>query len=120
MEAQKPAMGILQKADYNHAKWYEVECECGSKDHYHSIWIEADYLTKDITVSIYTEATTDYWTNNSDRFYWFREFVRRAKLIWNIATRGYIKYESHVILKKQQALNYAGTLHRVINELDQE
>ena len=41
MKPETPAIGILKKAEFDSAKWYEVQCECGSKDHYHSIWIEA-------------------------------------------------------------------------------
>ena len=41
MNAEMPAVGIMKLHEYPDAVWYDVACECGSKDHYHSIWIEA-------------------------------------------------------------------------------
>lgn len=126
MNAEMPAVGIMKLHEYPDAVWYDVACECGSKDHYHSIWIEADSDTKLISVGIGTEGSSDYWTKNleydySSKFYGVLHFVdetiRRLKLIWKILTKGYVKYESHVLLNEQQALNYAETLKTAISDI---
>lgn len=136
MKSETPATGIMKKAEYSDAVWYEVECECGSKDHYHSIWVEADPDTKSVSVSIATESKTDWWSTTVDQnprvdnemVYWIwswaahilNETVRRSRLILNILFRGYVKYDSYVILNRQQALNYADTLHKAVKEVDKE
>jgi len=135
MKAEQPAEGICKKAEYEDAVWYEVDCECGSPDHYHSIWIEKDPETKLVTVEITTEATTDFWTqtvpervNNLESpfvnwiwqtvAYTVNETVRRAKLVARVLFKGYAKYESTVILTKQQAYNYAKALENSVKNLD--
>ena len=135
MKAEQPAEGICKKAEYEDAVWYEVDCECGSPDHYHSIWIEKDPETKLVTVEITTEATTDFWTqtvpervNNLESpfvnwiwqtvAYTVNETVRRAKLVARVLFKGYAKYESTVILSKQQAYNYTKALERSVKDLD--
>ena len=135
MKAERPAEGISKKASYSDAVWYEVDCECGSHDHYHSIWIEKDPETKLVTVEITTEATTDFWTQavpervnnlNSPFLNWIwqtaaytvNETVRRAKLVTRILFKGYAKYESTVILTRQQAYNYSKAIEKAVKELD--
>jgi hypothetical protein len=135
MKAENPAEGISKKASYSDAVWYEVDCECGSPNHYHSIWIEKDPETKLVTVEITTEATTDFWTqnvpervNNLDSpflnwiwqtaAYTLNETVRRAKLVTRILFKGYAKYESTVILTRQQAYNYSKAIEKAAKELD--
>jgi len=135
MKAERPAQGISKKASYTDTVWYEVDCECGSPDHYHSIWIEQDPETKLITVYISTEATTDFWTQTVPEHvekinlpfiswawhtvtYTVNETVRRTRLITRILFRGYTKYESTVILTKQQAYNYSKALETAVKELE--
>ena len=135
MKAERPAEGISKKASYSDAVWYEVDCECGSHDHYHSIWIEKDPETKLVTVEITTEVATDFWTqpvpervDNLDSpfvnwvwqtvAYTVNETVRRARLIIRILFKGYAKYESTVILTRQQAYNYAKALEKSVKDLD--
>jgi hypothetical protein len=135
MKAEQPAQGISKKASYSDAVWYEVDCECGSPNHYHSVWIEQDAETKLVTVEITTEATTDFWTQTVPEWiekvdapfvnwvwqtvaYAFNETVRRAKLAARVLFRGYAKYDSTVLLTKQQAYNYAKALERSVKDLD--
>ena len=135
MKAEQPAQGISKKASYSDAVWYEVDCECGSNDHYHSIWIERDAETKLVTVEITTEATTDFWTQTVPEWiekidspfvnwiwqtmaYAFNETVRRARLIGRVLFKGYVKYESTVIMTKQQAYNYSKALENAVKELE--
>ena len=132
MKAETPATGIMKKADYGDAIQYEIECECGSKDHYHSVWIEAD--AAEVSVNISAEATTDYWTEyvqqssrtKNDFLYHTRwnlayivnETVRRAKLIWSVLTKGYVKYHSNIILNQQQAVNYAEAIKKAVRDVE--
>ena len=137
MKAEKPAQGISKKAEFDDAVWYEVDCECGSPDHYHSIWIERDDEPKLITVYISTEATTDFWTQTVPErvekinlpvvswawqtvAYAFNETVRRARLIGRVLFKGYVKYESTIIMTKQQAYNYSKALENAVKELEKK
>ena len=137
MKAENPAEGISKKASYSDAVWYEVDCECGSHDHYHSIWVESDNDPKLITVYISTESTTDFWTQTVPErvekinlpviswawqtvAYIINETVRRAKLVVRVLFKGQIKYESTVLLTKQQAYNYAKALENAVKELDSQ
>ena len=137
MKAERPAEGISKKADYSDAVWYEVDCECGSPNHYHSIWIEKDPETKLVTVEITTEVATDFWTqpvpervDNLDSpfvnwvwqtvAYTVNETVRRARLIIRILFKGYAKYESTIIMTKQQAYNYSKALENAAKDLDKK
>jgi len=135
MKAEQPAEGISKKAEYEDAVWYEVDCECGSPDHYHSIWIERDTKTKLVTVEITTEVTTDFWTQTVPEWiekidspfinwtwqtmaYAFNETIRRARLIGRVLFKGYAKYESTVMMTKQQAYNYSKAIEKAAKELD--
>ena len=125
LKPEVPAQGILKKNDFGDSMWYTVICECGENEHNHELYIEADEI--DVTVHIYTNASSDWWTKNFDydhdsSFYPLRyfadELVRRAKLIWDILTKGSVKYESHVILNRQQALNYSEVLRQSISDIE--
>jgi hypothetical protein len=135
MKAEKPAQGISKKAEFDDAVWYEVDCVCGSPHHYHSVWIERDSETQLITVDITTEVTTDFWTQTVPErvgkinlpvvswawqtvAYAVNETVRRAKIIARVLFKGYIKYDSTVMLTKQQAYNYAKALENAVKELE--
>ena len=137
MKAEQPAEGISKKAEYGDAFWYEVPCECGDPDHYHSIWVESDNEPKLITVYISTEATTDFWTQTvPDHIektdlpfvswiwqtvsYTINETVRRTRLFTRILFKGYTKYESTVIMTKQQAYNYSKALENAAKDLDKK
>lgn len=132
MKAETPATGIMKKADYGDAIQYEIECECGSKDHYHLVWIEADEVG--VAVNIFIESTTDYWTeyvNQSSRTkndflyrarwnlaYIVNETLRRTKLIWTVLTKGYVNYHSNIILNQQQAVNYAEAIKKALRDVE--
>ena len=137
MKAETPAQGISKKQAFDDAVWYEVHCECGDPDHYHSIWVESDNDPKLITVYISTESTTDFWTQTVPEHiekidspfvswvwqtisYAINETVRRARLITRILFKGYAKYESTVILTKQQAYNYSKALENAVKDLDKK
>lgn len=98
MKAEKPAWGISKQGDYGDSIWYHVECECADPDHCHIIEVEADLVTRDVSVHLYTEVTTPFWSKS------------RWKMIWEILTTGRAKHQACIILKDQSAVNYAAAL----------
>lgn len=135
MESQTPAQGILINSDYGWAKQYTITCDCGSNDHMHNMWVEADEYG--INVTIYTTTTSNYWTNSSDSkikfdienkfLKWIDRFwknlwyglLTRLQLTKDIWWSGYIKYETSIILTKQQALNYSKALENAITDVEE-
>lgn len=132
MKAQTPAQGILKVNDWGNSVMYKAVCDCGQDDCSHTIDIEADH--GHITVIVYTTEKTDYWSekvqvrydiDNSiyQNIHWFfvgmfNDWCRRFSLIWKILTKGYVEYQSSLIMSKQVALNYAETLKSAISDLE--
>jgi hypothetical protein len=100
MKLQTPAEGILKKNDWGDAKVYHVVCECGSDDHTHNLWIEAEDIG--VTVTIYTTVKTPWWSMN------------RFKQIWTLLTKGYLEHQTVLTMNEQTAFNYAETLKSAI------
>jgi hypothetical protein len=103
LKAQVPAEGILKRSDWGNAMTYQVVCECGDNNHDHNVWIEAD--DTGVTVTTYTQQKSKWWALN------------RWQKIWTLLTRGYIEYEASIIMREQQALNYAETLKTAIKDV---
>ena len=103
VEAQKPAEGILKTSDWGEAKAYDVVCQCGSTDHTHHLWVEAE--DTGITVTIYSTAKSPWWSMN------------RFKQIWTLLTKGYLEHETNLAMNEQTALNYAETLKQAIQDV---
>jgi hypothetical protein len=101
---QTPAEGIMKTHDWGDSKVYRVTCDCGASDHDHHIWVEAD--EHDVTVTVYTTIKSNWWSKT------------RWHAIWTLLTKGYIDTESTVILKRQQAFNYAHTLLSAIEDVE--
>ena len=104
MEVEKPAEGILKTNDFGDSKSYHVVCDCGSSDHTHDLWVEAD--AHDITVTIYATVKSPWWAWN------------RWKQIWKLITQGYLQHETVLSMSQQTALNYAKTLERAIIDVE--
>ena len=105
MKAQSPAEGILLRKDYGDAKVYEIVCECGDCDHSHNVWVEAEDFG--VSVTIYTQQKTKWWSTN------------RWKTIWTLLTKGYVEREANLIMSKQQALNYANVLQLAVKDVEE-
>ena len=105
MRAQKPAEGILKRNDWGDSKVYTVACDCGSPDHEHNVWVEAEL--EEITVTTYTKVRSKFWDTS------------RWQTIWTLLTRGYVELESDITMSKQQALNYAETLKSAITDVEE-
>jgi hypothetical protein len=103
MKAQAPAEGILKRSDWGDAVTYQVTCECQDSNHDHNIWVEADDGC--VTVTTYTTQKSKWWSLN------------RWQTIWILLTKGYVEYESNIIMTEQQALNYAETLKTTIKQV---
>ena len=98
LSAQTPAEGILLHRDWGDSKMYTVTCECCSTDCAHQVCVEAD--DTGVSVTTYTTQKSNWWSRN------------RWQVIWELLTRGYVKYEASIIMTEQQALNYARVLEQ--------
>lgn len=105
MKSQIPAEGILKKNDWGNAKEYQIVCDCGSDDHMHNLWIEAEDIG--ITVTIYATVKSPWWSMN------------RFKQIWTLLTKGYLEHQTVLTMNEQTALNYAETLKKSIQDVQQ-
>ena len=103
LEPQIPAEGILKRSDWGDAITYQVTCECQDANHDHNVWVEAD--DHRVTVTTYTTQKSKWWT------------LSRWQTIWILLTRGCVEYEANIIMTEQQALNYAETLKRAIQNV---
>lgn len=103
MKSQTPAEGILLNHDYGDSKHYTVVCDCSSNDHSQYIWVDSDEYG--VTVTIYSQQKTNFWSKT------------RWKHLWTLLTKGYIEVESDIILREQAALNYIDTLKKAIQDV---
>ena len=103
MKLQTPAEGILKKNDWGDDKMYHVVCECGSEDHTHDIWIEAEDIG--VNVTIYATVKSPWWSMN------------RFKQIWTLLTKGYLEHQTVLTMNEQTAFNYAETLKKAIQDV---
>jgi hypothetical protein len=104
MKSQIPAVGILKRNNWGDAITYQVVCECHDANHDHNVWVEAD--DHNVTVTTYTTQKSKWWSLN------------RWQTIWILLTKGYVEYEANIIMSKQQALNYADTLKKAIQDVE--
>jgi hypothetical protein len=105
MNAQLPAQGVLLVNKWGSSKMYKVVCECGDDDCSHTIDIEAE--DTGVTVTIYTKTRTNFWS------------MTRWKHIWTLLTKGYIDFETAVVMNKQVALNYADVLQLAVKDVEE-
>jgi hypothetical protein len=104
MTPELPAQGILKRNDWGDAMAYQVVCECGDSNHDHNVWIEAE--DHNITVTTYTQQKSKWWSMN------------RWQTMWILLTRGYVEYEASIIMTQQQAINYAETLKKAVEDVE--
>ena len=104
MKVEAPAEGILKRSDWGSAKTYQVVCECSDPNHDHNVWVEAED-EYGVTVTIYTTSKSKWWELN------------RWKKIWILLTKGYIEEEVSIIMREQQALNYAEALKKAVEDV---
>ena len=105
MIVQVPAEGIMKTHDWGDCKVYRVACTCGDANHAHNMWVEAD--ASEVSVTIYTTTSSNFWSKT------------RWHSIWTLLTKGYIDTESTVIMRRQQAFNYAHTLLSAIEDVEE-
>ena len=105
MTAQEPAQGILLVNSWGSSKMYKVVCECGSDGCSHNIDIEAE--DTGVTVTIYTNTKTNFWSKTR----WYH--------MWTLLTKGYIDFETAVVMNKQVALNYADVLQLAVKDVEE-
>jgi len=105
IKLQTPAEGILKTNDWGDSRSYHIVCDCGSDDHSHNLWIEAEDVG--ITVTIYATVKSPWWSMN------------RWKQIWTLITKGYLEHQTVLTMSPQTALNYAETLKSSIKDVAQ-
>lgn len=131
LKPELPAEGILKTGDFGDSKFYKVVCGCGQPDH--EINFEVEAADTGVNVNTYLTAKSDYWSEDIKKRYdidspWLQEwdwfwkdlangFVRRVKLTWSIWINGYVKTETTIAMSEQQALNYAETLKKAIEDV---
>ena len=103
IQAQQPAEGVLKRSDWGDAITYQVVCECQDANHDHAVWVEAD--EGNVTVTTYTTQKSKWWELN------------RWQTIWILLTKGYVEYEANIIMTEQQAVNYAETLKKAVEDV---
>jgi hypothetical protein len=104
MIVQTPAEGIMKTNDWGDSRVYRISCTCGQPDHDHNVWVEAD--DSEVSVTIYTTVSSNFWSRT------------RWHAIWTLLTKGYIDTEATVIMRKQQAYNYAQTLLSAVEDVE--
>lgn len=104
MTPQIPAEGIMKTNDWGDSKVYRVVCECTDSQHDHNVWVEAD--DHEVSVTIYATVKSNFWSKTR----WYH--------IWSLLTKGYVDTESTVIMRRQQAFNYANTLLSAVDDVE--
>jgi len=105
MNPQLPAEGIMQTNDWGDSKVYSVACECGASDHDHHVWVEAD--EHEVSITVYTTVKSNWWSKT------------RWHHIWTLLTKGYVDTESTIVMRRQQALNYATVLNSAVKDVEE-
>lgn len=103
MKYQNPAQGILTAGEYGDSKLYKVVCDCGSDDHAHDLWVEAD--DTGVTINIYVTVSSPFWSMN------------RWRQMWQLLTKGHIKQQTNLYMRERAALNYAETIKKAITDV---
>lgn len=128
-KTQIPAKGVAITHEDTNTIYFTVLAN-PSLDYTHEVVVEKD--GEFTTVSISTIQKTDCWSvviplrydieseflQNLD-WAWkgiINSLYTRLKLTYNIWVDGHVRYESHVYLDKQTALNYGKTLTHIINK----
>ena len=105
MTAQEPAQGVLLVNDWGTSKMYKAVCDCGDDDCTHTIDVEAEDIG--VTVTIYTKTRTNFWSKT------------RWQHIWTLLTKGYVEFDTSLIMAKQVALNYANVLQLAVKDVEE-
>ncbi len=105
MKAETPAQGVLKVNDWGASKMYKVACDCGDDSCTHTIDVEAE--DHGVTVIIYTEQKTNFWSKT------------RWHHIWQLLTKGYARFETAIVLREQVALNYASVLQSAVKDVEE-
>jgi hypothetical protein len=105
MKAQEPARGILLINDWGTSKMYKAVCDCGDDSCTHTIDVEAE--DTGVTVTIYTKTRTNFWSKT------------RWQHMWTLLTKGYIEFDTSLIMAKQVAFNYASVLQLAVSDVEE-
>ena len=130
---QTPAEGIMQTHNLPGFETYRVECSCGNEDD--AIVFTVEETHGEVIVETYTTQKTSWWDDpfrqhksyeieNPWLFelnYYVRGFLNalshRLKVTWAVWIRGHVKYSQSTIMTPQQAINYAHTILKAVENV---
>jgi hypothetical protein len=116
MNAQEPAEGIMKTNDFGQYKFYSVACQCGNNDD--EIRIEVEAEDTGVTVHHWVKVKTSWW-DTPTRFSWINGLLHRVKMTYTLWIKGYLEYESWTMMNAQQTFNYAYTLKKASDDVQQ-
>lgn len=99
LQPQSPAEGISQHGE----DFYHISCECTDFEHAVVMVRNNDEEFSDVEVEFYVNSHTP-WDKN------------RFRQIWDLLSKGYIEYQSSILLSKQSALNMGTKLIELANK----
>ena len=136
MKAQVPAEGIMKTHDFGDSKFFRIDCTCGNADDTIDMMVSYEEDIQEIEVHFDAIQQTDWWktvaswdTYKIDNPWLYsivngiqcfiNGFHHRLKVTKEVWFNGYVKYSGTTYLTKQQALNFAETIKRSIDEIEQ-
>jgi hypothetical protein len=91
---------VMKTGQYNQAVFYQVSCDCGSKDH--QMGLEMDVDDGIFTLHFYGDfETTAYWGRPN----WFTRQWKKIKLTLRLWFIGYIEMEQEFLLIDDKHIN---------------
>lgn len=112
MKPEIPAQGISVDQVFKDAKVFNIECDCGSKDHAVKMWIEVngDPDVQNVEVMFYVDAYNPVFAGWKDRL----------KATFDILFCGVNKQQHSLLLNRQSAINLASAITKTVKELDKK
>lgn len=83
---------------------FTVLCDCYNLDHSVGCWVEVDGDEYSLSVLHYVEVQTPVFG------------ISRWKAIWNLLTKGYLKYNAEIILDSEAANNWVKVLSKAVKK----
>lgn len=109
------ARNISITSKFEDAIFFRATCLCCSPDHDHSLTVEHDSETNDITVSIYQELE---WAQYDSREGKVKRLFKRVRNALQYLFTGRVKAEGHFLLSRYAAKDYAESILAASAEIE--
>jgi len=109
-EAQKPAIGISEDAQYPGTKSFTVQCQCTDPRCAVTTYIEVISDTEIASISVIHHASAVSPLPRASRW----------RAIWELIRHGHTDYQHDFMLSKQAAINWISAVQGAIDELEKE